>query len=83
MNPMVRKQVNLRMRERRGWILPSLYLVTLVAVVAFAYYTSTDESNYGQVQGSDVGVAMFLCAAYTQLSLLLLLAPIFRLPRLR
>ncbi len=77
MNPMVRKELNLRMRERRGWILPSLYLVTLGAVSSLAYYLSTSATGMRQVQGADIGVPMFLCAAYAQLSLLLLLAPIF------
>jgi ABC-2 type transport system permease protein len=77
MNPMVRKELNLRMRERRGWILPSLYLVILGAVAAMAFYMTTNEANVREVQGADVGVPMFLCAAYVQLSLLLLLAPIF------
>jgi len=75
MNPMVRKELNLRMRERRGWILPSLYLVVLGAVVTLAYYFTAFESK--QVQGSEVGIAMFLSAAYAQLGILLLLAPIF------
>lgn len=74
---MVRKELNLRMRERRGWILPSLYLVTLGAVAALAYYLSTNGGGFRQLQGADIGVPMFLCAAYVQLSLLLLLAPIF------
>ena len=77
MNPMVRKELNLRMRERRGWVLPSLYLLTLGAVSALAYYISTDRTSYNQLQGADIGVPMFLCTAYTQMSLLLLLAPIF------
>ncbi len=77
MNPMVRKELNLRMRERRGWILPSLYLLTLGAVVALAYYLTTSESGGRELQGADIGVPMFLGAAYAQLSLLLLLAPIF------
>ena len=75
MNPMVRKELNLRMRERRGWILPSLYLLILAAVVTLAYYLSALDGR--QVQGSEVGIAMFLTAAYAQMAILLLLAPIF------
>jgi ABC-2 type transport system permease protein len=75
MNPMVRKELNLRMRERRGWILPSLYLLVLGAVVVLAYYFSAFESQ--QVQGSNIGIAIFLTAAYAQIGVLLLLAPIF------
>jgi len=72
---MVRKELNLRMRERRGWVLPSLYLVVLGAAVTLAYYFSAFEGR--QVQGANVGIAMFLTAAYTQMGVLLLLAPIF------
>ena len=75
MNPMVRKELNLRMRERRGWILPSLYLLVLGAVVVLAYYLSAFESQ--QVQGSNIGIAIFLTTAYAQMGVLLLLAPIF------
>jgi ABC-2 type transport system permease protein len=75
MNPMVRKELNLRMRERRGWVLPSLYLLVLGAVVALTYHLSAFETR--QVQGSAIGVAMFLSAAYAQMGVLLLLAPIF------
>src|SRR5216110_511676 len=80
MNPMVRKELNLRMRERRGWILPSLYLVILAAVITLAYYLTALEGRgfeVRQVQGSEVGIAMFLTAAYAQMGILLLLAPIF------
>ncbi len=76
MNPMIRKELNLRMRERRGWILPSLYLVVLGAVAVLAYYLVTLETRT-TLQGAEIGVAMFLTAAYTQLVLLLLLAPVF------
>jgi ABC-type transport system involved in multi-copper enzyme maturation permease subunit len=74
-NPMIHKELRQRMRERRGWILPSLYLVVLGAVISLAYYITQvgGESR----QGFQIGVAMFLTASYTQLALLLLLAPIF------
>jgi len=76
MNPMIRKELRQRMRERRGWILPSLYLLVQCAVVAFVYYeASTDLSD--NVQGWYIGVELFLAAAYAQLVLLLFLAPIF------
>lgn len=82
MNPMVRKELNQRMRERRGWILPSLYLVVLGAVAALAYHLVVFENRSlafqgREVQGSEVGVAMFLSVAYAQMTVLLLLAPIF------
>jgi ABC-2 type transport system permease protein len=78
MNPMIRKELRQRMRERRGWLLPSLYLLVLGAVVTFAYFlTVTDHAAGSEVQGSTVGVVVFLTLAYTQLALLLLMAPIF------
>jgi ABC-type transport system involved in multi-copper enzyme maturation permease subunit len=79
MNHMIRKELRQRMRERRGWLLPSLYLLVLGAVVAFTYFVTTVESGRGQsgIQGSTVGVVLFLTLAYSQLALLLLLVPIF------
>jgi ABC-2 type transport system permease protein len=77
MNPMIRKELRQRMRERRGWLLPSLYLVVLGAVVTFAYFLTTVERGASGVQGSTVGVVLFLTLAYSQLGLLLLLVPIF------
>ena len=78
MNPMIRKELRQRMRERRGWLLPSLYLLVLGAVVTFAYFVTTaDGSRANNVQGSTVGVVLFLTLAYAQLALLLLMAPIF------
>lgn len=78
MNPMIRKELRQRMRERRGWLLPSLYLLILGAIVAFTYFAATAE-NWGvsNVQGATVGVALFLVLSYSQLALLLLMAPIF------
>jgi ABC-2 type transport system permease protein len=77
MNPMIRKELRQRMRERRGWLLPSLYLVVLGAVVTFAYFVTTAERSASGIQGSTVGVVLFLTLAYSQLALLLLLVPIF------
>jgi len=77
MNPMIRKELRQRMRERRGWLLPSLYLVVLGAVVTFAYFVTTESRGQSGIQGSTVGVVLFLTLAYSQLALLLLLAPIF------
>ena len=77
MNPMIRKELRQRMRERRGWLLPSLYLVVLGAVVTFAYFVTTADRGRSNIQGSTVGVALFLTLAYSQLALLLLLVPIF------
>jgi ABC-2 type transport system permease protein len=77
MNPMIRKELRQRMRERRGWLLPSLYLLVLCAVVAFAYFLATEDRGVASLQGSTVGVALFLTLAYSQLAVLLLLVPIF------
>jgi ABC-2 type transport system permease protein len=80
MNPMIRKELRQRMRERRSWILPSLYLVALGGVVALAYFFATAEMNgvFSQErQGAQVGVAVFFTVAYSQMALLLLLAPVF------
>jgi len=77
MNPMIRKELRQRMRERRGWLLPSIYLLVLGAVVTFAYFVTTVDRGRSGIQGSTVGVVLFLTLAYAQLTLLLLLAPIF------
>ena len=76
MNPMIRKELRQRMRERRGWILPSLYLLALCAIISFVYYESSTDGR-GSRQGWQFGVELFLTLAYAQLALLLLMAPIF------
>jgi ABC-type transport system involved in multi-copper enzyme maturation permease subunit len=76
MNPMVRKEFTQRMRERRGWVLPTLYLVVLAAVVLMAYFFSTN-NEYRSLQGAELGVIIFVTVTFAQLTLLLLLAPIF------
>jgi ABC-2 type transport system permease protein len=76
MNPMIGKELRQRMRERRGWILPSLYLATLGAVIALAYYAMTGQESQHS-QGWEVGLDLFFTVIYTQLVLLLLMAPIF------
>ena len=76
MNPMIRKELRQRMRERRGWLLPSLYLLVLGAVITFAYFLMTQNDN-ANTQGATVGVGLFLTLAYAQLAVLLLLAPVF------
>jgi ABC-2 type transport system permease protein len=76
MNPMIRKELRQRMRERRGWILPSLYLLALCAIISFVYYEQLTNGRSTQ-QGWQFGVELFLTLAYSQLALLLLMAPIF------
>lgn len=75
MNPMIGKELQQRMRERRGWILPSVYLLVLGGVVAFAYFLARE--NRTDVQGSSLGVTIFTTVVFAQLSLLLILAPVF------
>jgi|GEM_PF-1435652 len=79
MNPMIGKELRQRMRERRGWLLPTLYLFTLGAVVVFFYYFTTTErpSNWRGMQGFEIGTGLFFTLIYAQLSILLLLAPVF------
>jgi ABC-type transport system involved in multi-copper enzyme maturation permease subunit len=79
MNPMIRKELRQRMRERRSWVLPTLYLLVLGASVALAYYFSTQGLPFQTEpkQGAEVGVVVFMTVAYCQLTLLLLLAPVF------
>jgi ABC-2 type transport system permease protein len=79
-NPMILKELRQRLRERRSWLLPTLYLLVLSGTVLFAYYVSVDEQlHQGQreVQGADIGLAIFLTAVFTQIILLLLMAPVF------
>jgi ABC-2 type transport system permease protein len=81
MNPMIHKELRQRMRERRSWVLPSIYLAVLGAAVAMAYYFQQQEQSRfpggHDVQGAQIGVTVFVTVAFTQLSLLLLLAPVF------
>ena len=79
MNPMVGKELRQRMRERRGWILPSLYLLILSSVITLVYYFSVSErqGRGDEIQGSELGLIIFVVVTYTQMTLLLLLAPVF------
>jgi ABC-2 type transport system permease protein len=81
-NPMIRKELRQRLRERRAWLLPTLYLLVVSGTVSFAYYAATDTNmNMGngprEIQGADVGVAIFLTVVFTQIGVLLLMAPVF------
>jgi ABC-2 type transport system permease protein len=80
MNPMIRKELRQRMRERRSWVLPSLYLAALGATVVMAYYFSIQQNSQqplGDLQGAQIGITVFLTVAFSQMALLLLLAPVF------
>jgi ABC-2 type transport system permease protein len=80
MNPMIRKELRQRMRERRSWVLPSLYLAALGATVVMAYFFSLQQNSQqslGDLQGAQIGIAVFLTVAFSQMALLLLLAPVF------
>ena len=78
-NPMILKELRQRLRERRAWLLPTLYLLVVAGTVSFAYYVSTDPDVTGhrEVQGADIGQAIFLTAVFTQIIVLLLMAPVF------
>jgi ABC-2 type transport system permease protein len=79
MSPMIRKELRQLMRERRGWVLPSLYLVALGGVAIFVYF-QTLQMHVNAVrflEGPDIGIPLFLALLYTQLTVLLLLVPIF------
>lgn len=79
-NPMILKELRQRLRERRSWLLPTLYLLVLSGTVVFAYFITTNsEQRVGQpeVQGADIGTAIFLTVVFTQISVLLLMAPVF------
>lgn len=79
-NPMINKELRQRLRERRSWLLPTLYLLILSGTVSFAYYMTTDAEMRGgqrEVQGADIGLAIFLTVVFTQIIALLLMAPVF------
>jgi ABC-type transport system involved in multi-copper enzyme maturation permease subunit len=79
-NPMIRKELRQRLRERRAWLLPSLYLLVVAGTASFAYYATTSiAATNGQleIQGADIGVAIFLTVIFTQIVVLLLMAPVF------
>jgi ABC-2 type transport system permease protein len=80
MNPMIRKELRQRMRERRSWVLPTLYLLALGGAVALAYFASTEKDSGVFVQdqqGAEIGIPIFYTVVYAQMALLLLLAPVF------
>ena len=77
---MIAKELRQRLRERRAWLLPTLYLLVLAGTVSFAYYGTTDLATNGgqtEVQGANIGEAIFLTVVFTQVVVLLLMAPVF------
>src|SRR5258708_37184038 len=45
-NPMIIKELRQRLRERRSWLLPTLYLMVLSGIVVCVYYFSTDTDRH-------------------------------------
>lgn len=79
-NPMIAKELRQRLRERRAWLLPTLHLLVLAGTVLFAYYLATDiesRSGVAEVQGANIGEATFLTVVFSQIVVLLLMAPVF------
>jgi len=77
MNPMIRKELQQRMRERKAWLLPSLCLMILAGVVALTYNVTIDPGYDRSVQGAELGIVIFVTLAISQMVLLLLLGPVF------
>jgi len=80
-NPMIRKELLQRLRERRSWLLPTLYLLVVAGAALFAFYeVAVDKtiSNPGsEVQGADIGFALFIVVVFSQLVVLLIMSPVF------
>jgi ABC-2 type transport system permease protein len=79
-NPMIRKEVLQRLRERRSWLLPTLYLLVVAGTALFAYYQVLDRTDTyprPEVQGADIGGALFLTVLFSQLVVLLIMSPVF------
>lgn len=67
------------MREKRAWILPSLYLLLLSSTAVLSYFFSIADKGaaWRAIQGAEIGVILFLFAAYAQMAILLFIAPVF------
>jgi ABC-type transport system involved in multi-copper enzyme maturation permease subunit len=79
-NPMIRKELRQRLRERRAWLLPTLYLLVVSGTTLFAYSLAIDQTIGGgqrEIQGADIGIAIFMTVIFTQIVALLLMAPVF------
>jgi ABC-2 type transport system permease protein len=75
MNPMIRKELRMHMRTKRGWWVISIYQLILIAVTAIAYWGET--YNTFEPAGARIGETIFLAVVFTQLGVLLLLSPVF------
>jgi ABC-2 type transport system permease protein len=80
-NPTIRKELRQRLRDRRAWLFPSLYLLVLGGAVTLGYYwmVAGPESwfEFREPQGAEIGVAVYRTVEFTQMALLLLIAPVF------
>jgi ABC-type transport system involved in multi-copper enzyme maturation permease subunit len=76
-NPMIRKELRQRLRERRAWVLPTLYILLLSSVVLFAYSESSETQHGANAQGAEIGLAIFAALVFSQVIVLLLMAPVF------
>ena len=74
-NPMIRKELRQRLRERRAWVLPTIYVLLLSSVVLFAY--SERPAGQANAQGADIGTSIFFWVIFAQAIVLLLVAPVF------
>jgi len=77
---MIIKELRQRLRERRSWLLPTLYLIVLSGIVVCVYYFSIDADRHlrgAEVQGADIGQAVFVAVVLTQIIVLLLMGPVF------
>lgn len=77
-NPMIVKELRQRLRERRSWLVPILYLLVLAGAAAYAYFLVIDvTAGRTEIQGADIGNAIFLTVVFSQLGVLLIMAPVF------
>jgi ABC-2 type transport system permease protein len=78
-NPVIRKELLQRLRERRAWLLPTLYLLVVAGAALFAYHGILEgsEAAADQVQGADIGAAVFFTVIFSQMLVLVVMAPVF------
>jgi len=76
-NPMIRKELRQRLRERRAWVLPTIYVLLPASVVLFAYSETGGRQGVLTAQGADIGIAIFFAVIFSQVIVLLLMAPVF------